>query len=96
MARLADADGNAINERSQLFIDATDGVEAIENADSGIVLSGNRLEAAGAEEIAVYSADGSLIVLVRDDSLDLSALEAGVYLVRARFATGSKIVKIVM
>ena len=96
VARLVDADGNAIDERSQLFIDATDGVEAIENAGSGIVLSGNRLEAAGAEEIAVYSADGSLIVLVRDDTLDLSALEAGVYLVRARFATGSKIVKIVM
>lgn len=96
---LKDASGNS---HTQTFSPAfhimkSDGVAYSEKDDATIYFTDDMLTISGMENpaVSVYSANGQLVYSGNGDMISLASLGTGVYIVRAKGAATSKVVKIV-
>ncbi len=72
------------------------GLDEIESGIvDNIIIAGNVITAATAESITVYSIQGTVVAHVRDNTLDIHNLTAGVYIVKATGNNNRNVVKFI-
>lgn len=92
-AILFDNEGNKLGEAQKFDILIPDGV--IEATADGVIVINGILTATGAEEIAIFSADGRLVLRSNENSVNMNGLAKGTYLTVIRKASQTQNLKLV-